>query len=63
VKQQLRGGERRLKMKLYEKKDDLNFPIMNFPFICNNIPATPVYGVYISVDTIFQSLWFLSRFP
>jgi hypothetical protein len=48
VKQQLRGGERRLKMKLYEKKDDLNFPIMNFPFICNNIPATPVYGVYIS---------------
>ena len=25
----------------------LNF-IVNFPFICNNIPAAPAYGVYIS---------------
>jgi hypothetical protein len=25
-----------------------NFPIMNFPFICSNIPAVPTYGVYIS---------------
>jgi hypothetical protein len=22
--------------------------IVNFPFICNNIPAAPAYGVYIS---------------
>jgi hypothetical protein len=26
----------------------LNFPIENYPFICNNIPAAPAYGVYIS---------------
>jgi hypothetical protein len=48
------------------KRDHFNFPIVNFPFICSNIPAAPVYGVYIyllSVDTIFQSMWFLSRFP
>jgi hypothetical protein len=38
----------RLKTKLYDKRDDLNFPIMNFPFICSNIPAAPAYGVYIS---------------
>jgi hypothetical protein len=22
---------------------------VNFPFICNNIPAAPVYGVYIYI--------------
>jgi len=37
-----------LKTKLYDKRDDLNFPIVNFPFICSNIPAAPGYGVYIS---------------
>jgi hypothetical protein len=26
----------------------LNFPIVNFPFICSNIAAAPAYGVYIS---------------
>jgi hypothetical protein len=31
-----------------DKRDDLNFPIVNFPFICSNIPTAPVYGVYIS---------------
>jgi hypothetical protein len=35
-------------MKLYGKRDDFNFPIVNFPFICSNIPAAPAYGVYIS---------------
>ena len=29
-------------------RDDFNFPILNFPFICSNIPAAPKYGVYIS---------------
>jgi len=37
-----------LRTKLYDKKDDLNFPIVNIPFICNNNPAAPAYGVYIS---------------
>ena len=41
-------SERRLRTKLYDKKDYFNFPIVNFPFICSNIPASPVYGVYIS---------------
>jgi hypothetical protein len=30
-------SEGRLRTKLYDKTDDLNFPIMNFPFICSNI--------------------------
>ena len=37
-----------LKTKLYDKRDDFTFPIVNFPFICSNIPAAPAYGVYIS---------------
>ena len=56
----------RLRTKLYDKRDDFNFPIVNFPFICSNIPTAPAYGVYISQisdDTIFQSLWFLPGFP
>ena len=40
------GG--RLKTKLYHKCDDFTFPIVNFPFISSNIPASPAYGVYIS---------------
>jgi len=37
-----------LRTKLYDKGDDFNFPIVNFPFICNNMSAAPTYGVYIS---------------
>ena len=38
----------RLKTKLYDKRDDFCFPIVNFPFLCSNIPAAPTYGVFIS---------------
>ena len=41
-------SEWRLRTKLYNKRDDFNFPIVNIPFICSNIPAAPAYGVYIS---------------
>ena len=37
-----------LRTKLYDKRDDLKFPIVNFPFICSNIPAASAYGVYIA---------------
>ena len=41
-------SEGRLRTKLYDKRDDLNFPIVYFPFICSNIPAASAYGIYIS---------------
>ena len=41
-------SEGRLRTKFYDKRDDFNFLIVNFPFICSNIPAAPAYGVYIS---------------
>jgi hypothetical protein len=39
----------RLRTKLYDKRDNFNFPIVNIPLICSNIPAAPACGVYISV--------------
>ena len=38
----------RLRRKLYDKRDDFNVPIVNFPFICSNFSTAPAYGVYIS---------------
>ena len=35
-------SELRLRTKHYDKRDDLNFPIVNFPFIYINIPKAPV---------------------
>ena len=29
-------SEGRLRKKLYDKRDDFNFPIVNFPFICKH---------------------------
>ena len=40
--------EEKLQLKLYDKRDDFNFPIFNFPFLCSNIPSSPAYGVYVS---------------
>ena len=38
----------KLATRLYDKRDDSNFPIVNFPFLTSNIPAAPAYGVYVS---------------
>ena len=38
-----------LRTKLYDKWDDFNFPIVNFPLICSSIPAVPTYGVYVYI--------------
>ena len=42
-------SECRLRTKHYNKRDDFNFSIVNFPFICSNIPAAPAYGIYIYI--------------
>ena len=33
---------------IYDKRDDFNFHITNFPFLRSNIPTSPAYGVFIS---------------
>ena len=37
-----------LSTKIYDKREDFNFKIINFPNMCSNISASPAYGVYIS---------------
>ena len=34
--------------KIYAKRDDFNFEIVNFPFLDRDVPRSPSYGVYIS---------------
>ena len=34
--------------KIYDKRDDFNFDIVNFPFLGGDVPSSPPYGVYIS---------------
>ena len=38
----------RLSTRIYDKRDDFDFQIVNFPYLCSNIPSSPAYGVYIS---------------
>ena len=34
--------------KIYDKRDDYNFEIVNFPLFDGDVPCSPSYGVYIS---------------
>ena len=34
--------------KNYDKRDDINFEIVNFSFLDGDVPRSPSYGVYIS---------------
>ena len=34
--------------KIYDKRDDFNFEIVNFPFLDGDVYRAPSYGVYIS---------------
>jgi hypothetical protein len=42
--------------KFFDKRDDFNFKIINFPNMCSNIQAYPAYGVLIfSAETEYIS--------
>jgi hypothetical protein len=45
---------------LYNKRDDFNFSIVNFPYLCSNIPASSAYGVYIS--QLIRYAWACSKY-
>ena len=34
--------------KIYDKRDDFDFDIVNFPFLDDNVPRHPSYGVFIT---------------
>jgi hypothetical protein len=39
----------RLTTTLYDKRDHFDFAIVNFPFLCSNIPLSTVCGVCVCV--------------
>ena len=42
------GRDGQLHTSIYDKRDDFNFHITNFPFLSSNVPPSPAYGVFIS---------------
>ena len=40
-------GGGKLSTRLYDKRDDFDFHIVNFPFLSSNMPSGPSYCVYI----------------
>ena len=42
------GRDGQLHTSIYDKRDDFNFHITNFPFLSSNFPTSPAYGVFIS---------------
>ena len=42
------GRDGQLHTSIYDKRDDFNFHITNFPFLSSNIPTSPAYGVFVS---------------
>ena len=36
--------------KIYDKRDDFNFDIVNFPFLDGDVPRRPSYGMYIYLN-------------
>ena len=41
-------GNGTARISVYDKREDFNFKIVNFPYLDSNIPRNPAYGVYIS---------------
>ena len=42
--------------KIYDKRDDFDFVIVNFPFLDGDVPRRASYGVYISQLIRFASV-------
>ena len=42
--------------KIYYKRDDNDFDIVNFPFLDGDVPSSTSYGVYISQLIRFASV-------
>jgi hypothetical protein len=45
--------------KLYDRRGDSNFAIVNFPYTCSNIQLSPACGEYISTDSICRGLFYV----
>ena len=45
-----------VKTKIFDKRDDFDFDIVNFPFLDGDVPRSSSYGVYISQLTRFAQV-------
>ena len=41
-------NQRHILSKIYDKQDNLNFEIVNFPFLDGDVPPAPLYGLLSS---------------
>ena len=60
------GRDGQLHISIYDKRDDFNFQITNFPYLSSNIPFSPAYGVFISQFIRYARVcssyeWFIRR--
>ena len=49
----------RLRVKIYDKRDDFNFDIVNFPFLCGMSSITILWGLYISTYSLCSCLYII----
>ena len=42
--------------KIYDKRDDFDFKIVNFPFLDGDVPRSTSYGVYINSFVLLEHL-------
>ena len=42
--------------KIFDKRDDFDFDIVNFPFLDGDVPRVPSYGVYIFQLILFAKM-------
>ena len=42
--------------KLYDKRDDFDFTVLNYPHACGNIPSAPTHGIFISQIIRFSNM-------
>ena len=47
--------------KIYDKRDIINFPVVNFPILSGNIPLTSSYGVFIGELVVMLELAHILR--
>ena len=45
--------------KIYDKRDDLNFEIVNFPFLDGDVPRSPSYGIFLSIFVLLECVLML----
>ena len=49
--------------KIYDKCDDFDFDIVNFPFLDGDVPSSTSYGVYISqLNRFARASWYVADF-